>query len=42
LGLRVELMERASEAPFTQPPASEIALSPALALAANYLRVVGA
>src|SRR5262249_15306039 len=41
MGLRVELMDRATDAQFTQTPAPEIALSPALALAANYLRAVG-
>ena len=41
MGLRVELMERAADAQFNQPPATpELALSPALALAANYLRGV--
>ncbi len=37
MGLRAELMERSAEATFKQPPPPEIALSPALALAANYL-----
>jgi hypothetical protein len=38
MGLKVELMERASDAQFATAPSAEIALSPALALAANYLR----
>lgn len=38
MGLRVELLERATDAPFSQPLPPEFALSPALALAANYLR----
>lgn len=38
MGLRVELMERATDAQFNQPAAPEIVLSPALALATNYLR----
>jgi hypothetical protein len=42
MGLRVELMERASDAQFTLAPSAEIALSPALALAADYLRGIGA
>jgi hypothetical protein len=37
-GLKVELMERVSDAPMNPLPPSELALSPALALAANYLR----
>ena len=41
MGLRVVLMECATDAQFTQPLPPEIALSPALALAANYLRAVG-
>jgi Tfp pilus assembly protein PilN len=42
MGMRAELLERASDAPFTQALPAEIALSPALALAANYLRVAPA
>ncbi|MDB6021588.1 MAG: hypothetical protein JWQ04_1445 [Pedosphaera sp.] len=38
MGLKVDLMERATDAEFNQPAAPEIALSPALALAASYLR----
>ncbi len=38
MGLKVELMDRASDAQFNTAPSAEIALSPALALAANYLR----
>jgi hypothetical protein len=37
-GLRVELMEKVSDAPLSPPPPAELALSPALALAENYLR----
>lgn len=37
-GLKVELMERVSDAPLNPPPPAEMALSPALALAADYLR----
>jgi len=37
IGLRVELLERASDAPINPAPPVEIALSPALALASNYL-----
>jgi hypothetical protein len=40
MGLRVEIMERASDAQFATAPSPDIALSPALALAANYLRGV--
>ncbi len=40
MGLKVELMDRASDAQFNQAPAADIVLSPALALAANYLRAV--
>lgn len=36
--LRVEAVERATDAEFKQPAPPEIALSPALVLAANYLR----
>ncbi len=38
MGLRVELMERASDAALNPTAPPEIALSPALALASNYLR----
>lgn len=41
MGLRVELMERATDAEFNQPAPPEISLSPALALATNYLRGTG-
>jgi hypothetical protein len=37
MGLKLELMDRASAAQFQQAPPAEIALSPALALAANYV-----
>jgi hypothetical protein len=40
MGLRLESMDRASAADFTAPPPAEIALSPALAAAANYVRSV--
>lgn len=40
MGLRLESMDRASAAEFTAPPSPDIALSPALAAAANYLRGV--
>ena len=38
MGLKIELMDRASAAEFDKPLPPEIALSPALALAANRLR----
>jgi hypothetical protein len=38
MGLKLELMERASDAQFDKAPAPEIVLSPALALAASYLQ----
>jgi hypothetical protein len=38
MGVRSELMTRSSDAAFSQTPSPEIALSPSLALAANYLR----
>jgi hypothetical protein len=38
MGLRAELLERASDTPVNPAPPVEIALSPALALASNYLR----
>jgi hypothetical protein len=38
MGLKVELMDRASDAQFSTAPSPDIALSPALALAANFLR----
>ncbi len=37
MGLQIELVEQASSFEFSQPPAPEIVLSPALALAANLL-----
>jgi hypothetical protein len=40
MGLKLELMDRASAAQFDQPLPQEIALSPALALAANWLREI--
>jgi hypothetical protein len=38
MGLKLELIERSSPAVYDKPVPAEIALSPALALAANYLR----
>jgi hypothetical protein len=38
MGLRVELMERATDAEFAPSASAEIALSPAIALAGNFLR----
>jgi hypothetical protein len=40
MGLRMDSMDRASAAEFTSPPPAEIALSPALAAGANYVRSV--
>src|SRR5581483_1527665 len=38
MGLKIELLQRSSAAVFDQPLPTEAALSPALALAANYLK----